>query len=286
MVSKLTFSNFEVDFSEPFLTFTLKDGNVICEVKAMFANELANVKILTALELHWNSNIRNSEIRPFHALSFRLRGDATFINKDKRICASSNDVVFVPKGMQYTLDHGSEHLYVVHFDTDTPLPNEITVIHPHNAPLLKEMFSSLYSCWLSAKPSGRNNAYADFYRICSELALSLEHNNNSEKDRLAFISNYIHDHFRESNLSIPSLSAIFGTSESYFRRAFTARFSVSPLKYISSLRLEYACELLHSGYYSIEEVSEMSGFRDVKYFSRFIKAETGFSPSEIKKNSI
>ncbi len=249
----------------------------------MFANELTNIKILTALELHWSSNIRNSEIRPFHALSFRLRGDATFINGDKKICVSSNDIVFVPKGMQYTLDHGSEHLYVVHFDTDTPLPNEITVLHPHNAPLLKEMFASLYSYWLSAKPSGRYNAYADFYRIFSELALSTEHNNNSEEDKLTFISNYIHDHFRESNLSIPSLSAIFGTSESYFRRAFTARFSVSPIKYISSLRLEYACELLHSGYYSIEEVSEMSGFRDVKYFSRFIKNETGMQPSKIKK---
>ena len=249
----------------------------------MFANELTNVKILTALELRWNSNIRNSEVRPFHALSFRLRGDATFINSDEKLHVSSNDVVFVPKGIQYTLDHGNEHLYVVHFDTDTLLPSEITVMHPHNAPLLKEMFSSLYSRWLSARPSEKNNAYADFYHICAELSLSLEHNISFEKDRLAFISNYIHDHFRESNLSIPSLSTIFGTSDSYFRRAFTARFSVSPLKYINFLRLEYACELLHSGYYSIEEVSEMSGFRDAKYFSRFIKNKTGMQPSKIKK---
>ncbi len=251
----------------------------------MFTNELANVKLLTALELRWGPNIGDSGIRPFHALSFRLRGDATFINGDKRIYASSNDVIFVPKGMRYTLDHGKEHLFVVHFDTDTPLPSEICIIQPHNAPLLKEMFSSLYSYWLSAKPSGRYNAYADFYRIFSELALSVEYNNNFKEDKLTFILNYIHDHFRESNLSIPSLSAIFGTSESYFRRSFSSRFSVSPLKYISSLRLEYALELLHSGYYSIEEVSEMSGFRDVKYFSRFVKNETGLQPSKIKNTS-
>jgi len=251
----------------------------------MFTNELANLKIHTALNLQWNSNIRNSETRPFHALSFRLQGDATFINGDKNIYASSNDVVFVPKGIQYTLDHGCEHLYVVHFDTNNPLPNEIKVIHPHNMHLIKELFASLYSYWLSAKPGERHNAYATFYRILSELAISLENNNNCEEDKLTVISNYIHDHFRESTLSIPLLSGIFGTSESYFRRAFTARFSVSPLKYIRSLRLEYACELLRSGYYSIEEVSDMSGFRDAKYFARFIKHKTGIQPSKIKDNS-
>ncbi len=251
----------------------------------MFSTELINVKILTVLELHWEPNIRNSETRPFHALSFRLKGDATFIHNDKRIYANSNDVVFVPKGIQYTLDHGSEHLYVVHFDTEETLPDEISVIHPHNASLIKGAFSSLYTSWLSAKTSKRYNTYADFYRILSELALSDEHSaNNVEDDKLTFISNYIHAHFRENSLSIAALSELFGTSESYFRRAFTARFSISPLKYINALRLEYARELLHSGYYSVEEVSEMSGFRDVKYFARFIKSETGFSPREIRKN--
>ncbi len=250
----------------------------------MFSNELMNVKILTALELHWKSNVRSSEMRPFHALSFRLRGDSTFIFGDKRVYTNNNDVVFVPKGIQYTLDHGSEHLYVVHFDTEETLPDEICVIHPHNAPLIKGMFSSLYTSWLSAKTSGRYNAYADFYRILSELALSSEHTDtNPKKDKLTLISNHIHDHFRESDLSIAKLSEIFGTSESYFRRAFTKRFSISPLRYINSLRLEYSRELLHSGYYSVEQVSEMSGFRDVKYFSRFIKNETGMQPSKIKK---
>lgn len=120
----------------------------------------------------------------------------------------------------------------------------------------------------------------------SEIALSGEHDDNADEDKLTFVSNYIHDHFRESSISVALLSEIFGTSESYFRRAFAARFSVSPLKYIHALRLEYACELLHSGYYSIEEVSEMSGFGDVKYFSRFIKNETGVAPSKLKKDSM
>ena len=145
----------------------------------------------------------------------------------------------------------------------------------------------MYASWLSSSGSGRYNAYAEFYRILSELSLSNENSSETAgQDKLTLVTDHIHTHFRNPELSIAQLSGIFGTSDSYFRRAFTARYSVSPLKYINTLRLEYARELLHSGYYSVEKVAEMSGFRDVKYFSRFIKNETGLSPSEIKKRTI
>ncbi len=253
----------------------------------MFLNELTNIKILTVLELKWKQNIRSSEIRPFHALSFRIRGNARFICGEERINAESDDVVFVPKGIRYTLDHESEKLYVVHFDTNETLPGKITVTKPHNPTLVKDLFASMYTSWLSSRSSGRYNAYSEFYRILSELTLSDENiSETAGQDKLALVTNHIHIHFRNPELSVAQLSGIFGTSDSYFRRAFAARYSVSPLKYINSLRLDYARELLHSGYYSIEKVAEMSGFRDVKYFSRFVKSETGLSPREIKKRTI
>ncbi|MBQ2743619.1 MAG: helix-turn-helix transcriptional regulator [Oscillospiraceae bacterium] len=253
----------------------------------MFLNELTNIKILTVLELKWKQNIRNSEIRPFHALSFRIRGNAKFICGNDYIPAESDDVVFVPKGIRYTLDHESEKLFVVHFDTDIPLPGKITVSKPHNPALIKDLFSSMYTSWLSSRGSGRYNAYSEFYRILSELSLTDENSSGgAAHDKLTLVTNHIHAHFRNPELSVSQLSGIFGTSDSYFRRAFTERYSVSPLKYINTLRLDYARELLHAGYYSVEKVAEMSGFRDSKYFSRFVKNETGLSPSEIKKRTI
>ena len=45
--------------------------------------------------------------------------------------------------------------------------------------------------------------------------------------------------------------------------------------------LIYAKTLLSSGEYSIAEISEKSGFKDVKYFSRVVKKEYGVPPSKL-----
>lgn len=63
------------------------------------------------------------------------------------------------------------------------------------------------------------------------------------------------------------------------------KYKVSPLAYINKLKLNYALELLHSGYYTVSEVSDKCGFKNIYYFSTFIKKETGFSPiNHIKIN--
>jgi len=46
------------------------------------------------------------------------------------------------------------------------------------------------------------------------------------------------------------------------------------------MRIEKAKELLSTGYFSVKEVSQKSGFDNVKYFSTVFKKEVGCSPSE------
>jgi AraC-like DNA-binding protein len=46
--------------------------------------------------------------------------------------------------------------------------------------------------------------------------------------------------------------------------------------------LDYGVALLETGYYTVEEVAELSGYTDPKYFSTSIKRYTGSSPIRIK----
>ena len=71
-------------------------------------------------------------------------------------------------------------------------------------------------------------------------------------------------------------------SEVYFRKIFKKIYKVSPNKYINNLRLEYASQLLQSGLYRIYEISELSGFTDVKYFAKCFKEKYGISPLAYK----
>ena len=73
-------------------------------------------------------------------------------------------------------------------------------------------------------------------------------------------------------------------SEVYFRRLFKAEFGISPQKYIINLRMQNAVGLISTGYYSLQEVAYMSGYKDYKYFSVEFKRLMGVSPSGYEYN--
>ena len=68
-------------------------------------------------------------------------------------------------------------------------------------------------------------------------------------------------------------------------KLFKKRFGITPVKYIISKKLQYACELINTRHYNINEISEIAGFSNVYYFSRVFKNNIGCSPSEYIKSA-
>lgn len=69
----------------------------------------------------------------------------------------------------------------------------------------------------------------------------------------------------------------------YLRKQFQEKIGLTPLKYLTSLRMKKAKSMLSaagSGEHSIAEVAESCGFRDALYFSRVFKKIYGCSPSD------
>lgn len=69
-------------------------------------------------------------------------------------------------------------------------------------------------------------------------------------------------------------------SKAHLIRTFTQDTGISPGKYITRVRIEYARLLLRSGENSIAYVAEASGFSGSNYFAKAFRRETGMSPSE------
>ena len=90
---------------------------------------------------------------------------------------------------------------------------------------------------------------------------------------------YIHEHFRDGKIAVDTLAACCGISPSYLKKLFIKKFGMPPLKYSISLKINYACDLLQSGLYSIRQVAEHCGYTDIYFFSRQFKEYMGISPS-------
>jgi AraC-like DNA-binding protein len=69
-------------------------------------------------------------------------------------------------------------------------------------------------------------------------------------------------------------------SKAHLIRTFTKKTGISPGKYITRVRIEYAKLLLQDEDASISYVAESSGFANANYFAKVFRRETGMSPTE------
>ncbi len=72
-------------------------------------------------------------------------------------------------------------------------------------------------------------------------------------------------------------------SSSYLTKLFCQYYDCSPSKYLISLRIQKAQQLLqHNPDLSVRQIGEMVGYCDQGYFSRIFKKQTGQSPLEYR----
>ena len=94
---------------------------------------------------------------------------------------------------------------------------------------------------------------------------------------------YIKENFA-SDITLSSLAKMFSVSPEHFSRLFKKETGLGFSKYLNSLRLQYAEQLLRSAEgQNITQVAEICGFEDSNYFSKKFKEVYGISPKKVQK---
>lgn len=85
-------------------------------------------------------------------------------------------------------------------------------------------------------------------------------------------------------LTVPQMAALCHFSPSHFRRIFSERMGQHPKKYILSVQLDRAAQLLLSTALPVGEVCRQVGFTDSTVFFRNFVDRYGVSPTSYRKN--
>lgn len=252
--------------------------NMFFETNDFSANQIA------AFEFNWSRQRSTSGLRPYHALSIRLKGNAEFIHKDKTVKVTTGDILFVPAFYDYTLDSEDEELLVIHFNSPDNLPKTIKKFTPKNKSFYERYFYEIYSSWTKKQSGYQHECRHYFHKLVMHIEREYKHGKlQNPNKKIAQTLEYIHSNFTDQLLTVSSLAKRCNVSETYFRKLFFENYQITPLEYINNLRTEYAIELLESGYYNVTEVAEKCGFGNAYYFSTFIKKRTGHSPKKFIK---
>ncbi|MDR2119281.1 MAG: response regulator [Tannerella sp.] len=89
-------------------------------------------------------------------------------------------------------------------------------------------------------------------------------------------------HIADAEFGKEEFASAMNVSPSLLYKKIKSFTDLSPVDFIKSIRLNHALELLQSRKYTVTEVSELSGFSSMKYFSATFKKHFGKLPSEIQ----
>jgi two-component system response regulator YesN len=120
--------------------------------------------------------------------------------------------------------------------------------------------------------------------IISE-ALEIRQTNMRKRD-IACINaakEYIQQNYCSPDLCLTQTADEIGISANHLSTLFGYECGESFTKYVTRLRIEYACELLASTDLNITEISFQSGFSDSNYFSKVFRKKTGEKPLSYRK---
>lgn len=244
-----------------------------------FENEIVNFNILDVIKLNQTNINMNNSGRNFCALSFRIHSDTVLKSETNEYILTDNCISFVPARVNYTRVSSVDELIVIHFDIINGHTKDIEFFLPEKAENFKRLFEEILYCWNKKETGYKYKCSAIFYEILSNC-----HSQNFKFtppiSKIHSSVQYMLNHYKEPNLSIPEIANQSFVSEVYFRKLFKKEYGSSPQKYIVFLRIRYATELISTQYYSLKEVALMSGYRDYKYFSTEFKKYIGCSPSE------
>ena len=96
------------------------------------------------------------------------------------------------------------------------------------------------------------------------------------------ITSEIEKNFTDPDIDVTMILNSSGYAEDYIRAKFLSVTKMTPIKYLTSVRMKNAKALMNLYDFSISEVAGRCGILDVAYFSRIFKKYYGISPKEYK----
>ncbi len=101
-------------------------------------------------------------------------------------------------------------------------------------------------------------------------------------EKIAAVQAYIAGHYDQS-LTLDNLATRFHLNKTYMCSAFRSECGMTPVSFITHLRMRMAAALLLDSRATVQEVAADVGYADSAYFSRLFKKAHGLSPEAYRR---
>ena len=230
-----------------------------------------------------------------YQLIFIKKGGGQFtIDKKVQFLNANTLILYRPKEPQkYNFYSDSQaEFYWIHFGgTEAEmLVNEMgfsnTSVLPYNNPqLFVDTINHIHHEMSNRKLLYKSSSTAKLLNLFVDIARSNEIKTKHSTNTVSAIES-IRTEIEQTfflDLSNDEYAEKCGMSTSYFLKCFKDATGLTPKQYRDNFRINSAKDLLLNSNYKIGAISQIVGFSDPLYFSRFFKKTVGMSPAEYRK---
>ena len=164
-----------------------------------------------------------------------------------------------------------------------------SLVHTHSDALSgRESVMDFYNIFSLTSCQSIDDLDALLRRLCDYLlsgnGSSEETGSAEEEDEIVQVVHYMEEHFSDPEISMTAIADSFDLSTTRFSLSFKERMGMSPLDYLTLLRIEKAKELLVSTNLTIQDISSQVGYYDSGSFIRRFKQVAGETPLQYRRS--
>lgn len=217
----------------------------------------------------------------FYELLFFLHGNAQISLSDRSLYATYADALIYPPGVTHT-----EHLQINHRQEiyclqarcpDIALEEVVQVQDWHQQ--LKLQLDGLFA---EFGGEGEADVMRGYLRQLALLVARSALLGNAPSHPVDYCMMYMR-HNLAKDIHIGQLAELIHVSRSCLNNMFVKHAGISPIQYLTDIRMEAAKSMLMTSGRRIGEISEAVGYNSPKYFCRAFERCTGLSPRDFRK---
>ncbi|WHY77098.1 AraC family transcriptional regulator [Neobacillus sp. WH10] len=231
----------------------------------------------------------------FTELLYITKGKGTFIFSNEEVPVKEHDVIVINPNIEHTeksdADQPLEYIALgiqgLAFSSSDDPGLQVTFLN-------YKQEQKIYLFYLQELMEEVENQKEDFELIIQNIleilllkmmrkkAFSLEKTSTKKitKD-VAFIKNYIKQHFREE-INLDTLAEAGHINKYYLAHSFKKSVGVSPIEYLIQTRIRESKILLETTNYPISDISIITGFSSQSFFAQSFKRVTNLTPSQYR----
>ena len=248
---------------------------------------IRSIRSVTKVNLAQGTRSAMRTARDGNAISIKKCGSTVYRQNGKKTVSDSTHAVFLPKGATYLYDiieAGECVLFELELEGPSPF-SEITSIPLPSGNDIWLSAEKAEKHWTYKKSGYRNKCLSCIYDILSRVQDSKSYTNSGKYRIIKPSLTYLESNLSDPDMDTSVLASISGISVPYFRKLFYELYGMPVAKYIETIRIGKACDLLKTDVGSVGYIAEISGYRNIYHFSKTFKKVVGVSPAEYRNGS-